>query len=142
MAMMAKANPTIVMPNNLGDVMFTTDYGMSYSKPADIELSLLTVPQKSETVTTETNGRVRTTVTVSNAPQKAGVPFELNFVAQNNGEGDGHITAQVKDGDSVIAEKFVALDAGQFRVFTIELTLEAGEHVISVGDMSTTIVVE
>lgn len=142
MAMMAKANPTIVMPNNLGDVMFTTDYGMSYSKPADIELSLLTVPQKSESVTTETNGRVRTTVTVFNAPQKAGVPFELNFVAQNNGEGDGHITAQVKDGDSVIAEKFVALDAGQFRVFTIELTLEAGEHVISVGDMSTTIVVE
>lgn len=42
----------------------------------------------------------------------------------------------------MIAEKFVALDAGQFRVFTIELTLEAGEHVISVGDMSTTIVVE
>lgn len=142
MAMMAKANPTIVMPNNLGDVMFTTDYGMSYSKAADIELSLLTVPQKSETETTESNGRVRTTITKHNMTQKVGEAFEINFVAKNNGEGDGYVTAQVKDGENVIAEKFVALDAGQFRVITIELTLEAGEHVISVGDMSTTIVVE
>lgn len=141
MAMLAKENPTIVMPNNLGDVLYTTDFGMSYSKPADIELSLLTVPQVGEAVTTENNGRTSTSIVKSNAVQKAGVPFEINFVAKNNG-GDGHVTAQIMDGDSVIAEKFVAVDEGQFRVITIEITLEAGEHTISLGDMSTTIVVE
>ena len=71
--------------------------------------------------------------------QKAGVPFEISFVAKNNGS-DGHMTVQVMDGEDVAAEKFVALDEGQFRVISVELTLEAGEHVITVGDMSETIV--
>lgn len=52
------------------------------------------------------------------------------------------MTVQVMDGENVAAEKFVALDEGQFRVISVELTLEAGEHTISVGDMSETIVVE
>ena len=73
--------------------------------------------------------------------QKAGEPFEVYFVAKNNG-GDGHVTAQIMEGDTVLAEKFVAVDGGQFRVITMELTLDAGEHTISLGDMSTTIVVE
>ncbi len=141
MAMLAKENPNIVMPNNLGDVLYTTDFGMSYDKPADIELSLLTAPEAGESVTTENNGRTRTSIVVSNAVQKAGVPFEVCFVAKNNG-GDGHVTAQIMEGDTVLAEKFVAVDEGQFRVITMELTLDAGEHVITLGDMSTTIVVE
>ena len=141
MAMLAKENPTIDMPNNLGDVLWTTDYGMSYSDPADIELSLLTVPQTTEEM--EVEGRWGTsieTVAVTET-QQAGVPFEISFVAKNHG-GDGHVTVAVMDGETVAAEKFVALDADQFRVITVELTLEAGEHVITVGDMSETIVVE
>ncbi len=141
MAMLAKENPNIVMPNNLGDVLYTTNFGMSYANPADIQLSLLTAPEAGESVTTENNGRTSTSIVVSNAKQKAGVPFEVYFVAQNNG-GDGHVTAQIMEGDTVLAEKFVALDAGQFRVITMELTLDAGEHTISLGDMTTTIVVE
>ena len=69
--------------------------------------------------------------------QKAGVPFEISFVAKNNGS-DGHMTVQVMDGEDVAAEKFVALDEGQFRVISVELTLEAGEHVITVGAVSYT----
>lgn len=141
MAMLAKESPNIVMPNNLGDVLYTTNFGMSYANPADIQLSLLTAPEAGESVTTENNGRTSTSIVVSNAKQKAGVPFEVYFVAQNNG-GDGHVTAQIMEGDTVLAEKFVALDAGQFRVITMELTLDAGEHTISLGDMTTTIVVE
>lgn len=141
MAMLAKENPAIDMPNNLGDVLYTDSYGISYSKPADISLSMLTVPQIAETVTTETNGRVRTSVVVSNAKQAAGVPFEISFVAKNNGA-DGSITVDVLDCENVAAQKFVGLDEGQFRVITIELTLDAGEHVITVGSESTTIVVE
>ena len=120
---------------------YTTNFGMSYANPADIQLSLLTAPEAGEAVTTENNGRTSTSIVVSNAKQKAGVPFEVYFVAQNNG-GDGHVTAQIREGDTVLAEKFVALDAGQFRVITMELTLDAGEHTISLGDMTTTIVVE
>lgn len=141
MAMLAKENPTIDMPNNLGDVLYTTEFGMSYANPAEIELSLLTVPEVGESVSTENNGRTSTTIEVSNAVQKAGEPFEVYFVAKNNG-GDGHVTAQIMEGDTVLAEKFVAVDGGQFRVITMELTLDAGEHTISLGDMSTTIVVE
>ena len=52
------------------------------------------------------------------------------------------ITVQAKDGDTVVAEKVVGVAENQFRVITMELVLEAGEHVITVGDMSETIVVE
>ena len=138
MAMLAKDNPNILMPNNLGDVLFTAEYGMSYANPADIELSLLTVDKAT---VAGVDSRGRTTTTVVNAVQKAGEPFEISFVAKNNG-GDGHVTVQVKDGDAVIAEKFVAVDGGAWRVINIELTLEAGEHVITIGDMTETIVVE
>lgn len=124
MAMLAKENPTIDMPNNLGDVLYTTEFGMSYANPADIELSLLTAPEVGQAVTTENNGRTSTTIEVSNAVQKAGEPFEVYFVAKNNG-GDGHVTAQIMEGDTVLAEKFVAVDGGQFRVITMELTLDA-----------------
>lgn len=141
MAMLAKENPAIDMPNNLGDVLYTDSYGMRYSDPSDISLSLLTVPQTSIVTEEEMNGRVRTTISVVNANQKAGVPFEICFVAKNDG-GDGYVTAQVQDNGQVIAEKFVGLDAGQFRVVTFALTLEAGEHVIAVGDMTETIAVE
>lgn len=141
MAMLAKEDPTIDMANNLGNVLWTTNYGMSYSNPADIQLSLLSVPQTTAEVEVESMwGTSMKTVAVA-ANQKAGVPFEVSFVAKNNG-GDGHVTVQVMDNDTVAAEKFVALDGDQFRVITVELTLEAGEHVITVGDMSETIVVE
>lgn len=139
MAMMARENPDILMPNNLGDVLFTTNYGMSYANPADIELSLLTV-DKMVVTTIGSNGRASTSIV--NKTQKAGEPFAISFVAQNFG-GDGHITVQILDGENVIAEKFVALDGnGAWRVITIELTLEAGEHAITIGGMTETIVVE
>lgn len=141
MAMTVKENPETELPRNLGDVMFTADYGMQYAKPADIALSLLTVPQKAETTTVEKNGRISTVTTIVNQVQKAGEPFEIDFVAQNNG-GSGHVTVQVMDGDQVLAEKFVALADGQWRVISLDITLEAGEHTITVGDMSTVITVE
>ena len=141
MAMLAKENPEIEMPRNLGNVLFTSEYGMSYAKPADIQLSLLTVEQDAEAVTTENNGRVSTTINVFNKVQKAGEPFEISFVARNNG-GAGHVNVQVKDGEEVIAEKFVAIAEGAWRVITLEITLEAGEHTVDVNGLTTTITAE
>lgn len=141
MAMLAKQNPHVDMPNNLGDVILTTEFGIRYSNPADIELSLLTVPQKTETEEVQMGSSTSMQTTVLNATPKAGEPFEINFVANNKG-GAGLVTVQVMDGDAVAAEKVVGVAENQFRVITVELVLEAGEHIISVGDMSETIIVE
>jgi len=143
MAMLAKRNPEIDMPNNLGDVIVTTDYGMSYTKAANIQLSMLTVPQTTVTEEVEVKkGSTSTTTSVVNAKPKAGVPFNISFVAENVGEGDGVSTVQVLDGETVIAEKVVGVTAGQFRVISLDIVLEAGDHTIKVGDMTTTITVE
>ncbi len=141
MAMLAKENPEIEMPRNLGDVLYTSEYGMNYAKPADIKLSLLTVEQTAEAVTTENNGRVSTTINVFNKTQKAGVPFAISFVVTNDG-GAGHVNVQVKDGETVLAEKFVTVAEGAWRVITMEITLEAGEHTIDVNGLTTTITAE
>ena len=142
MAMLVKNDPHFEMPNNLGDVIVTTDFGIQYSNPADIELSLLTVPQKADIVEVEISaGSTSQQTSVVNASPKAGEPFEINFVANNKG-GAGLITVQVLDGDAVVAEKVFGLAEGQFRVITMNLVLEAGEHTITVGGMSQKIVVE
>ena len=87
-------------------------------------------------------GSTSTTTSVVNAKPKAGVPFNISFVAENVGEGDGVSTVQVLDGETVIAEKVVGVTAGQFRVISLDIVLEAGDHTIKVGDMTTTITVE
>ena len=50
--------------------------------------------------------------------------------------------AEVYDGETLIASKFVALDAGQFRVVVIPVTLDAGEHTLSVCGLTKTVTVE
>lgn len=140
MAMMAKENPAIEMPNNLGDVLYTDSYGIRYSNPAAIELSMLTVPQIVVTEEYEANGSMSTRKSLYNVIS-AGDPFEVNFVAKNNG-GAGSIDVEVLVDGEVAAEKFVGVAEGQFRVISVELVLEAGEHVITVGDMSTTVTIE
>lgn len=140
MAMLAKLNPSVDMPNNLGDVIVTTGYGIQYSKPADIELSLLTLPRAAEVVTTETDGRVRTSTVISNTAA-AGYPFNAYFVAMNNG-GDGLVTVDVLVDGAVAMQKLVGVTAGQFRVIPVQLTLEAGEHTITVGDMTSNITIK
>ncbi|MBQ8161715.1 MAG: hypothetical protein IJ083_13345 [Clostridia bacterium] len=142
MAMLAKRNPAIDMPNNLGDVIVTDSFGIELSKPADIQLSLLTVPRTTAQVEVEAWGSTSVQTSVVNASPKAGEPFRISFVAENVGEGDGLTTVQVKDGDTVIAEKIVGVTAGQFRVISVNIALESGEHTISVGDMTATIVVD
>lgn len=141
MAMLAKENPEIDMPNNLGDVLYTDSYGILYSAPADIELSLLTTPQIviTEEYTNSWGSQATRQTAVNHAA--AGEKFEINFVAKNNG-GAGSLDAQILVDGEVAATKFIGVAEGQFRVISVYLTLEAGVHTISVGDLSTTITVE
>lgn len=140
MAVLAKEDPTIEMVNNLGNVLYTDSYGIRYSNPADIELSMLTVPQIVVTEEYESFFGVRTREVASNHAA-AGEPFEICFVAKNNG-GAGSMDVEILVDGAVATEKFVGVAEGQFRVITAELTLEAGEHTISVGDLTAAITVE
>ena len=141
MAAAARNNPTIEMPNNLGDVMYTTNFGMNYTDKADIVCDTLVVPQTVVSWEEETSSGVQTQ-TAARDVIYAGQPFSIYFIAQNNGEGDGIVNAVVTDNGEPVAEKMVALDAGQFRVISIELTLEAGEHQIEVLGMTKPLTVQ
>ena len=142
MAMLAKRNPAIEMPNNLGNVIVTEGFGIELSKAADIQLCLLTVPRTVKTEEVEGSSGKQMQTTVSTMTPKAGEAIKISFVAENVGEGDGLITVPVLDNGEAIAEKIVGVAAGQFRVISLEIALESGEHTITVGDLSANIVVE
>ena len=141
MAMLAKRDPTFEMPNNLGDVVTTEGFGIEYSKPADIQLSLLTLPKSVQEAEVESNGSTSMQSSVGNISPLAGEPFQLSFVAENVGEGDGLITVPVLANGEKVAEKVVGVTAGQFRVITMTITLEAGDYTLSVGDLTDTVTV-
>ena len=137
MAATVRNNPTAQLPNNLGDVMYTTEFGMNYTDKADIKCDTLVIPQTVESWEEETSSGVQTQ-TAARDVITAGQPFSIYFIAQNFGAGDGTVNAVVTDNGEPIAEKMVALTAGQFRVIGIELTLEAGTHEIEVLGMTRT----
>lgn len=130
MMQMVRNNPVAAIPNNLGDVLYTSNFGMQYDKAADINANTLVLPRE----IVDGNSVVAT--------QKSGEPFAIRFVLQNDGA-DGYVNADVYDGENVVASKFMALEGNQFRVVTIEVTLEgAGEHNISVCGLNATVTVE
>ncbi|MBQ2951986.1 MAG: glycoside hydrolase family 3 protein [Clostridia bacterium] len=139
MAATVRNNPTAQLPNNLGDVLWTTEFGMSYDQPADFEFLALTFPQVVGVVEEETSSGVSTKTSVVDHVV-AGEPFTVYFIAQNNG-GDGHFNADVYDNGNLIASKFFSVNGGDFIIAEIELTLEAGEHHITVLGMEKTLTI-
>ena len=133
--------PDLLVPNNLGDSLYSSNFGMTYGAKPDFDVNTLIVPKELVSYEEEYRGSMRTVTKALDAVQKAGESFPIMFIAQNNGD-DGTFVAEVYDGDTLIASKFVSLDAGQFRVVTFDLTLEAGEHNINVCGLTKTIVVE
>ena len=141
MAATVRNNPTAQLPNNLGDVMYTTEFGMNYTDKADIVCDTLVVPQTVVSWEEETSSGMQTQRAARDILY-AGQPFSIYFIAQNNGTGDGTVNAVVTDNGEPVAEKLVSLTAGQFRVIAIELTLEAGTHEIEVLGMTKTLEVK
>ena len=133
--------PDYLVPNNLGDSLYSSDFGMTYGAQPDFDFNTLVVPKEVVTYEEEYRGNMRTVSAAREKVQKTGEAFPIMFIAQNNGD-DGTFVAEVYDGENLIASKFVSLDAGQFRVVTINLTLEAGTHEISVCGLTKTITVE
>lgn len=137
MAGMVKENPSVLLPNNLGDTLFTTNFGMNYSDAPAFRFDTLVLPSGMVDEEVESSGQIsvqRNKATIA----KAGEPFTLRFLAYNDG-GDGTFNAEVYDNGELIASKFYSLDGGAWRVVSIELTLEAGEHTISVCGLEGTV---
>lgn len=143
-AQMMRNDPTIQIPNNLGDPLFPADYGLTYGEEAQFSFNSLILPrgrvikkmpnwQGTALVDTEVTGFVN---------QKAGVPFEINFVAQNDGA-DGHFTAVAYVDGEEVASKFVSVSDHQFCIVTMEIMINTpGTHELTVCGLTETVVVE
>ena len=134
-----KENPDVAVPNNYGDPLIPYEFGMHYGAESEFVYDTLVIPTE---VVESTNAYGRVVASSQPKSVKSGESFTVSFLLWNNGD-DGVATVKAYDGESEIAKKIVAVNDSSWRVVELELTLEgAGEHVISVGDLSTTIVVE
>lgn len=138
-----KTSDTYSSPVNFGDPLLCYQYGMAYGEDPDFDYDILVVPTEVITAEVPTGwGGTQVTKQTVNVTQKSGVPFTVDLLVWNHG-GDGMTTVQVMDGETVVGEKIMAVNGGGWRVCEMEVTLEgAGEHTITVGDLSAVITVE
>lgn len=142
MAATVRDNPTAVLPNNLGDVLYPNAFGMRYGQNADINLNTLVVDSVIGEVEKESWGNISLVSVAVDKTMKSGEAFPVYMIANNAGA-DGYVNVEVCEGDTVLASKFVSVEGGSFAVVAVDITLEgAGEHTITVGDMTKTIVVQ
>ena len=135
-----KTSENNTTPNNWGDPLLQYQFGMRYGEYPEFVYDTLVLPKVTKEVVTESNGSTSTSYETADGAQ-AGVPFTIYFLLWNNGA-DGVTTVQVKDGDTVIAEKLMAVNGGCWRVVEMEIVLDtAGEHTITVGDLVKTITI-
>ena len=134
-----KEHPEVAVPNNWGDPLLCYKYGMRYGSTSEFEYDTLIVP----TEAVETVGSFNRKVIKSQQKvMKSGETFNISFLLWNHGD-SGMTTVQVCEGERVLTEKIMAVNGNSWRVVEIPITLEgAGEHVITVGDLTATIVVE
>ncbi len=136
-----KTSENNTTPNNWGDPMLPYKYGMHYGAEADFVFDTLVLPLMTTESEQESNGSTSTVVQTT-IGAKAGEPFSVYTLLWNNGD-DGMITVQAKEGDTVLAEKVMAVCDGSWRVVELTLTIdEPGEHTITVGDLTGTLVID
>ncbi len=127
-------------PNNWGDPLVTYGFGMSYGQDPDFQYSCLILPTvQTETEEEGSSGSMQTVVT-SVETAKAGEPFTVYALLRNNGA-DGYTVAQAKANGEVVAEKIMTVEGGSWRVVQMDLTLDAGEYTIEIGDQVGTITI-
>jgi beta-glucosidase len=142
MAATVRQDPTADLPNNLGDVLYPSEFGMSYGKDADINLNTLVMDQVVEEVEVESAWGTSVQQVAVNKTVQSGEAFPIYLIADNAGA-DGTVMAEVYEGDNLVASQLVSVEGESFAVVTIYVTLEgAGEHVLNVGDNTLTVTVE
>lgn len=134
-----RENPAMALPGNWGDPLLAYEYGMRYGAKPVFEYDTLVLPTVQEQVTGSFNRKV---VKSTQKVMKSGEEFTISFLLWNKGD-DGITTVKVCDGETVLAEKIMAVNGGSWRVVEMTIALEgAGEHHITVGNLTATITVE
>lgn len=127
-------------PSNWGDPLVTYGFGMSYGEDPDFQYSCLILPTVQDSYEEEdSSGNMQTVITTVESA-KAGEPFTVYALLRNNGA-DGYTVAQAKANGEVVAEKIMTVEGGSWRVVQMELTLDAGEYTIEIGDQAGTITI-
>lgn len=132
-------DPNHASPSNWGDPLVTYNFGMRYGEDPDFEYSCLILPTQLVEEEYINMGSTSTRMTSVNSAT-AGETFTLYALLRNNGA-DGITTAQVYVDGELAAEKIMTVEGGSWRVVQMDLTLEAGEHTITLGDQEQTITV-
>ena len=127
-------DPNHASPNNWGDPLVTYQFGMSYGQDPDFVYSCLILPTVQVTEEVESGSSTTTQTTVYNQT-KAGETFTVYCLLRNNGA-DGITTVQAKANGEVVAEKIMTVEGGSWRVVQMDMTLDAGEYTIEVGDQA------
>ena len=128
-------------PNNYGDPLVIYEYSMRYGQKGDFAYSCLILPQVIvEEEGTDSSGNTQV-MEVVKEKAKAGEPFTVYCLLNNNG-GDDITTVQAKANGEVVAEKIYTVQGGSWRVVQMDLTLDAGEYEIEIGGLTGKVVVE
>ena len=126
-------DPNHAAPINYGDPLVTYQFGMSYGENPDFQYSCLILPIVQEVREEESSSGSINTVVYNTETAKAGEPFTVYALLRNNGA-DGFTIAQARANGEVVAEKIMTVEGGSWRVLQMDLTLEAGEYTIEIGD--------
>ena len=133
-------DPDHASPSNWGDPLVTYKFGMAYGQSPEFKYSCLILPQTVvEEEGVDSSGNKTVTAIVANAA-KAGQPFTVYCLLRNNGA-DGLTTVEAYANGALVAEKIMTVEGGSWRVVQMDLTLEAGEYTIQVGDQVGTMTV-
>ena len=126
-------DPNHAAPINYGDPLVTYQFGMSYGENPDFQYSCLILPIVQEVREEEGSSGSINTVVYNTETAKAGEPFTVYALLRNNGA-DGFTIAQARANGEVVAEKIMTIEGGSWRVLQMDLTLDAGEYTIEIGD--------
>lgn len=139
-----KTSKNHATPENWSDPLLCYKFGMLYGGTPSFEYDTLILPTSVEKSmeTLEFMGMKREVENTALSQTIAvNEPFTLNCLLWNHGD-DGVTNVQVFDGDTLIAEKLMAVNGGSWRVFSADITLNTvGEHTIRVGDLESMITV-
>lgn len=137
-----REHPEISIPNNYGDALLCYEYGMRYGEEPEFVYDTLELPTQVQKGILMKWGAAFEVLEAVQAPAKVGEPYTVNFLLWNKGA-DGITTVQAFDGEKLIAEKIEAVNGSSWRVVTLDLVFdEAGEHTVTIGDLSAVITVE
>ena len=138
-----KTSETHTVPENWGDPLICYKYGMRYGEKGNFVFETLVLPSTMrEMEVLDRRGNKVIQRVAAPAIAQVGEAYNVNFLLWNHG-GDDMITVKAFEGDKVLAEKLMVVNGQSWRVVSMDLVFDAaGEHMVSIGTLNATIIVE